>query len=340
MKINLMPLLVEDFLGEKFPNLYEYNVKDIREVEKERSKTEGKRLQGSFGLKYISRVLGTDFSDFDRFVAFAKTYGVLPLIEMVGDEGVKNNLYYTLPVSDKSVVSENISYYKELISKQKNAFPGYERVVSDLERKGLRKKDLEFLNLVLLQVLHKSISKDLVEFQASLTSLKEDPIFKDLDTLGQVDWLFQMSSYYGIKLFVAYGETPFFGLTGMDFRAGVLLLLAQEINAGREFPEPTDVLCKICDNPIIPWVYDGVHYCSPKCAARASNKSELKPLKDRVRKKAERKFKSNPDKLKAFRQDLKVAIAKGEGEKGIKKVCKDYGIDPKPGKPGRPRKKS
>jgi hypothetical protein len=57
-----------------------------------------------------------------------------------------------------------------------------------------------------------------------------------------------------------------------------------------------------------------------------------------VRQKATRKFKDKPEKLSAFRRGLKDAIYDGGGEEGVKKVCKKYGIDPEPGRAGRPKK--
>ncbi|OFW66819.1 MAG: hypothetical protein A2V52_03500 [Actinobacteria bacterium RBG_19FT_COMBO_54_7] len=65
----------------------------------------------------------------------------------------------------------------------------------------------------------------------------------------------------------------------------------------------------------------------------AAKTKDSAKLKDRIRRKGERRL--SDSKLKALRRDLKNAAE----EKEIKAVALKYGIDPEPGKPGRPKAK-
>ena len=192
-----------------------------------------------------------------------------------------------------------------------------------------------------LRLLYYQIRPALIKFQSKVSAIGN--LLESEPAPELIDYLLREASNYGIEMTLISGKQEGEPLGAevapKDFRGKMLLLLARELEArGRFQKEPLDIACKVCKGPIDENLYDGIFYCSEKCANEAKNKKDFKKFTDGIRRKAERQFKGDSETLRKIRKDLRVAIAGEEGEAGVIKVCKKYGIDPEPKKAGRPKK--
>ena len=262
------------------------------------------RRKASLGSVFLSRVFGTDFKDYQQFANFTKIYGPLSFVYMIEDIRLELKMFKSFTKLYKGIIDARA------------------------EDKFIKR-------------LYELITPGLFIFQDELSNFLRGDV-GGKTTEERIRYLCRKAGKYGLDI-IPY-KTPdgdlFYYLSGRDFRSSILLLMADELGRKGKLPRASSGRCKFCNGPINPQIYDGIDYCSRKCANLGSKaKDDLKTLKDRIRKKAERKFKNNESGLHEFRKELNSIVITGGLESDIEKLCRRYGIDPKPGKPGRPPKK-
>jgi len=126
-------------------------------------------------------------------------------------------------------------------------------------------------------------------------------------------------------------------IEGRDIRAGVLIGLAQHLEKLGVFPQPPFVrYCHFCRGLIIPLLYRGRRYCSDACRRRATENDRSR-LADMIYTKSRRMVKRG--KLtREKREAMLKEIREEKTPEGIRQIAMRYGVDPTPGKAGRPSK--
>ncbi len=123
---------------------------------------------------------------------------------------------------------------------------------------------------------------------------------------------------------------------GGDIRAGALIGLALHLETRGGFPQfPEKKLCLRCGSPINPLLYRGRRYCSDACRRKAA-KGERDRLVNLIQKKSARMVERgqlSEEKRGALLEEIK---RERESLERIGEIARRYGVDPRPGKPGRP----